>query len=218
MTAESTEAGLRAQVLEAARAMSASGLSPGRSGNVSARLGDGMIITPSGVFYDGMSTEDLVRVSGDGTAQPHRYKPSSEWRFHLAVYAARAEAGAVVHAHSRHATVLACAQKPIPAFHYMVAVAGGSDIRCSPYATFGTADLADHVVAALEGRRACLMAHHGQLAFGATPQAALELAKEVEELAAQYCELLKIGGGAALDDAEMARVLERFKSYGAAED
>lgn len=215
MKAESDEARLRRQVLETARAMSKSGLSPGRSGNVSARLGEGMVITPSGVSYDAMSTDDLVRVAGDGTPETHRYKPSSEWRFHLAVYAARPEAGAIVHAHSRHATVLACAKKPIPAFHYMVAVAGGSDIRCSPYATFGTKELADHAVAALEGRRACLMAQHGQLAFAETPQAALELAGEVEELAAQYCELLKIGGGAILDDAEMTRVLERFKSYGA---
>jgi L-fuculose-phosphate aldolase len=215
MKAESDEAGLREAVLDAARAMSVSRLSPGCSGNVSARLGEGMVITPSGVAYEGMSADDLVRVAGDGTPEAHRYKPSSEWRFHLAVYAARPEAGAIVHTHSRHATVLACAEKTIPAFHYMVAVAGGSDIRCSPYATFGTKELADYVVAALEGRRACLMAHHGQLAFGKSPQAALELAGEVEELAAQYCELLKIGGGAILDNAEMARVLERFKTYGA---
>ncbi|MCB1436017.1 MAG: class II aldolase/adducin family protein [Rhodobiaceae bacterium] len=210
-----SEAETRREVVETARAMSAGGLSPGRSGNVSARFGAGMLITPSGVAYEGLAPADIVFVGGDGAAQAHRYRPSSEWRFHLAVYGARREAGAIVHAHSRHATVLACAGRPIPAFHYMVAAAGGSDIRCAPYATFGTSELASNVVAALDGRRACLMAHHGQLAFGDSLAAALGLAREVEELAAQYCELLKIGGVGILDEDEMARVLERFKDYGA---
>ena len=210
-----SEAETRAEVVEAARAMSAGGLSPGRSGNVSARFGNGMLITPSGVAYEGMTAADIVFVGADGAAGAHRHRPSSEWRFHLAVYAARGEAGAIVHAHSRHATVLACAGRPIPAFHYMVAVAGGSDIRCAPYATFGTRELAGNVVAALEERRACLMARHGQLAFGVTPAAALELAGEVEELAAPYCEWLKIGGAGMREDGEMARALERFKDDGA---
>lgn len=206
----------RAAVLEVALAMSRAGLSPGRSGNASCRVPGGMAITPSGIAYESLSPDDVVFVADDGAPETHRYAPSSEWRFHLAVYGARAEAGAIVHTHSLNATALACTGRGIPAFHYMVAVAGGPDIRCADYATFGSGELARHVVAALTGRRACLMRQHGQLAFAATPAAALELAFEVENLAALYCQVLALGGGGVLSDEEMGRVLARFRDYGAA--
>jgi len=203
---------LRAQVVETAKRMSASGLSHGRSGNVSARWGDGMLITPSGAAYDTLTPEDIVYMDANGT--PSGGKPSSEWRFHQAAYEARPDAGAVVHCHSRSATALACAHRPIPAFHYMVAVAGGTDIPLAPYATFGTAELAAHVADALRDRKACLLANHGQIAVGADLEAALELAGEVENLAAKYLEVLKLGEPNLLDDAAMAEVLDKFETYG----
>jgi len=206
------EGALRAQVVETAKRMSASGLSHGRSGNVSVRWGDGMLITPSGAAYDTLLADDIVYIDADGT--PGGGKPSSEWRFHRAAYQARPDAGAVVHCHSPCATALACARRPIPAFHYMVAIAGGTDIPVAPYATFGTEELAAHVAEALAARKACLLANHGQIAAAADLDAALELAGEVENLAAQYLEVLKLGEVHLLDDAEMQRVLERFKSYG----
>jgi L-fuculose-phosphate aldolase len=203
---------LRADVLETAKRMSASGLSHGRSGNVSARWGDGMLITPSGAAYDALEPDDIVYVDAGGT--PSGGKPSSEWQFHQAAYQARPDAGAVVHCHSPNATALACAHRPIPAFHYMVAVAGGTDIPLAPYATFGTEELAAHVAEALRDRKACLLANHGQIAVGADLKAALELAGEVENLAAQYLDVLKLGEVHLLDDAQMAEVLAKFESYG----
>jgi len=205
---------LRSDVLATARAMSARGLSPGRSGNVSVRLGEGMLITPTGVRYDEMTPEDIVPVAADGAPAAGALKPSSEWRFHLTAYETRPDRHAVVHCHSPDATVLACARKPIPAFHYMVAVAGGTDIPCVPYATFGTEALARHVAQGLKDRDACLMASHGQIAIGETAAEALELAGEVENLAAQYVKVLLLGHVHILSAAEMAEVLERFKSYG----
>ena len=212
--ASTREGALRAGVVETARRISASGLSHGRSGNVSARWGDGMLITPSGTPYETLVPETIVFVDGSGQSDPDAGKPSSEWRFHLAAYKARQDAGAVVHCHSRAATALACAHRPIPAFHYMVAVAGGADIPLAPYATFGTPELAAHVAKALATRKACLMANHGQIATGASLEAALELAGEVENLAAQYLEVLKLGEVHLLDDAQMNEVLEKIKSYG----
>ena len=208
------EGALRAEIVETARRMKSSGLSHGRSGNVSARHDGGMLITPSGTPYETLTPEDIVSVDGSGQSDPDAGKPSSEWRFHLAAYQARPDAGAVVHCHSRAATALACAHRPIPAFHYMVAVAGGTDIPLAPYATFGTPELAAHVAKALATRKACLMANHGQIATGASLEAALELAGEVENLAAQYLEVLKLGEVHLLDDAQMNEVLEKFKSYG----
>lgn len=212
-TAASTDLAARWQVIETALAMSRRGLSPGRSGNVSRRWRAGMLITPSGMAYDAITPDDVVLVGHDGTTHGRR-KPSSEWRFHLAAYAARPDMDAVVHTHSMHAVVLACAHRPIPAFHYMVAVAGGRDIPCVPYATFGTAKLSRHVAKGLGHRNACLMANHGQIALGATLAAALDLAAEVEILAEQYCKVLMLGKPKLLAKAEMAEVLERFKSYG----
>ncbi len=208
------EAWLRQSIIDAALSMQQSGLSPQRSGNVSARSENGMLITPTGMRYEDLLPDDIVFVGGDGAVASGQRRPSSEWHFHQAIYQARDDAGAVVHCHSQSATVLACARRAIPAFHYMVAVAGGSDIRCAPYATFGTPELAESAVAALTGRRACLLANHGQITLGPDIDAALELAHEVETLAGQYVEVLKLGEVNLLDEAEMIRVLEKFAGYG----
>lgn len=212
--ASAAELKARAAVIATALAMSERGLSPGRSGNVSCRWDNGMLITPSGMAYDTIGPADIVFVAGDGRVRGTPRKPSSEWRFHLSAYAARPDMQAVVHTHSLHATVLACAHKPIPAFHYMVAVAGGKDIPVVPYATFGTEELATHVACGLNERNACLMANHGQIAVGSSLAAALELAAEVEVLAEQYYKVLTLGKPHILPDSEMAEVLERFKGYG----
>ncbi|AHB49748.1 fuculose phosphate aldolase [Hyphomicrobium nitrativorans NL23] len=212
------ESRLRAAVIETARAMSNSGLSPGRSGNVSARFDGGMLITPTGLAYAGMRPKDIVYVASDGTVPGKQKTPSSEWQFHLSAYAARPDMSAVVHTHSLHAVVLSCAGRSIPAFHYMVAVAGGVDIPLVPYATFGSADLAAHVASGLAERRACLMAHHGAIAMGRTLAGALALAHEVEALAEQYVKLLTLGEPVLLPEDEMAVVLERFKTYGQQRD
>jgi L-fuculose-phosphate aldolase len=208
------ERALRHAVVETARAMSREGLSPGRSGNVSARYGDGALITPSGLPYETLTPEQIVLMRGDGSTAPGALLPSSEWQLHLAVYAAHPRAEAIVHCHSPNATALACAGRPIPAFHYMVAVAGGTDIPLAPYATFGTRELADAVAATLVRRRACLLAHHGQIAFGRDLACALDLAREVEVLAMQYIKTLQIGGGPVLGDTAMAEVLAKFQTYG----
>ena len=208
------EAKARQGVIETAQAMAHAGLSPGTSGNVSCRWGDGILITPTGLPYDALRVEDVAYVGPDGAYDAAGRKPSSEWRFHLAAYRAREDAVAAVHCHSLNATALACAHKPIPAFHYMVAVAGGSDIPLAPYATFGTGELAAHVETTLRIRKACLMANHGQIATGETLPAALDLALEVETLAAQYIKVLEIGEPRLLSAAEMSRVLARFAGYG----
>lgn len=194
--------------------MSESGLSPGRSGNVSARIEGGMLITPSGKAYNIMEPDDIVAVGSDGTPRPGSLKPSSEWRFHLKIYEVRPDVRAIVHCHSLNATALACTHRPIPAFHYMVAVAGGKDIPLAPYATFGTPELAANIAAVLTDRKACLLANHGQIATGTSLAAALELAHEIETLAAQYIKVLGLGETHLLDDEEMDRVLARFRSYG----
>lgn len=212
--AKVSEAALREAVLDTARTMSRSGLSPGRSGNVSARFGVGMLITPSGMSYEEITPHDIAFVGAGGSVRKGERKPSSEWHFHLAAYAARPDRHAIVHTHSMHATVLACAHKPIPAFHYMVAVAGGADIPLVPYAAFGTPELAAFVVEGLQQRDACLMANHGQIAIGTTLGAALELAHEVETLAEQYAKVLALGTPHLLGAAHMREMVERFKAYG----
>jgi L-fuculose-phosphate aldolase len=204
----------RREVLDTALAMSRRGLSPGRSGNVSRRFRDGMLITPSGQTYASIMPADIVFVADDGGVLPGQKKPSSEWRFHLAAYRARPDMGGIVHTHSTHATVLACAGKPIPAFHYMVAVVGGNDIPLIPYATFGTKELARQVAKGLKDRDACLMANHGQIAIGETCAKALDLAAEVENLAEQYFKVLCLGDPILLSDDEMEKVLEQFGTYG----
>lgn len=212
--APASEAEARREVLETALAMSRRGLSPGRSGNVSCRFGSGMLITPSGMAYEDVTPDDIVAVDADGKVAEGQRRPSSEWQFHLACYAGRPDIGGVVHTHSMHATVLACAHRPIPAFHYMVAVAGGIAIPLVPYATFGTRALSRHVAKGLKTHDACLMANHGQIAVGASCAKALDLAAEVEVLAEQYWKVLAIGKAHTLDDEEMERVRELFKDYG----
>jgi L-fuculose-phosphate aldolase len=208
------ETALRRAIIDTAIAMSREGLSPGRSGNVSARVEGGMLITPTGLAYEALTEDQIVFVGTDGGRRPAELKPSSEWPMHQAAYRAKPTAGAIVHCHSLNATALACAGRPIPAFHYMVAVAGGIDIPVAPYATFGSEELAEGVAAALKERNAALLAHHGQIACGAGLSAALDLAREVETLAAQYCRFLQIGGGKLLDEQEMQRVLKKFGGYG----
>lgn len=208
------ELALRKAVAATALAMSRSGLSPGRSGNVSARFGGGMLITPTGLAYEDIGPKDIVFVNSDGSVPGKQRQPSSEWQFHLAAYRARPDMGAVVHTHSMHAVVLACAGRSIPAFHYMVAVSGNSDIPVIPYATFGSEKLANTVASGLADRRACLMAHHGAIALGETLPEALELAHEIEVLAEQYTKVLAIGPPAVLPESEMQIVIEQFKHYG----
>ena len=209
-----SETSLRKAIVAAALTMSTRGLSPGRSGNISVRWREGMLITPTALAYDVMTVDDIVFVSQDGTWSDSGRAPSSEWRFHQAAYQQRPDRHGVVHTHSLNATALACAHEAIPAFHYMVAVAGGRDIPCVPYATFGTDDLARHVAEGLAQRDACLMANHGQIAIGPTLEAALELAFEVETLATQYVAVLGLGAVHLLADDEMTDMVERFKAYG----
>ena len=211
MTADSST--LRTAIIATAREMNALGINRGKSGNVSARIDGGFLVTPSALAYADAAAEDVVAVSADGVAIGRR-EPSTEWRFHLDVYAARPDVMAIVHAHSPFATTLACLDRGIPAFHYMIAVAGGADIRCAPYATFGTQELSDHVLLALEGRTACLLAHHGMIAVGVTLQSALALAVEVETLAEMYWRALQIGEPRQLSAEEMRTVLAKFATYG----
>ena len=204
----------RQAVIATAREMSRRKLSPGRSGNVSMRFGEGMLITPTGMAYDEIEADDIAFVAHDGSVGAGSRKPSSEWHFHSAAYAARPDRHAVVHTHSLNATALACAHRGIPAFHYMVAAAGGIDIPLVGYATFGTQELAVLVAKGLAERDACLMANHGVVAIGLDLAAALELAGDVEILAEQYLKVLSLGPAHVLSDAEMAVVIEKFKSYG----
>ncbi len=204
---------LAAHVLATARAMNASGINRGSAGNVSARCADGFLITPTGMAYDTCEPADMAKVGAGGTASGRR-KPSSEWRFHHDIYAARPEAGAVIHTHSSFATALACQEQGVPAFHYMVARFGGADVRCAEYATFGTQALSDVILAALADRCACLMAHHGMLVFGRDLEHALALAVELETLCEQYWRVLQLGAPKLLAADEMARVIEKFSTYG----
>jgi L-fuculose-phosphate aldolase len=204
---------LKAAVLVTAKAMNAERLNRGAAGNVSVRHGDGFLITPTGMAYEVCTPDDIVFVGLDGRIEGRR-KPSSEWRFHRDIYAARLEAGAIVHAHAPFAVSLACMGCAIPPFHYMVARFGGTDVRCADYATFGSQELSDSVIAAMAGRCACLMAHHGMVVFGRDLDHALALAVELEALCEQYWRVLQIGGPRLLPDNEMARVLEKFSTYG----
>jgi L-fuculose-phosphate aldolase len=208
------ESRLRNEIVEVSQAMAARGLNRGTSGNVSARLPDGLLVTPSGVTPDLLSADAIVRLDADGRAAAGALKPSSEWRMHAGLYARRPDMNAVVHCHSRHATTLACAGRSIPAFHYMVAVGGRSVIPLAPYRTFGTAALAEAVAEALDGGFACLMANHGQIVGAATLAKALAIAEEVEEQAAVYWGTLAIGGPKILDEEQMAEVFAQFKEYG----
>lgn len=204
---------LREAMISTARKMNASGLNQGTSGNLSQRVEGGFLLTPTGMDYDSLEPEDIVLMRMDGSHEGRR-APSSEWRFHRDVLAKRPEVGAVLHAHAMFCTTLACLHRGIPSFHYMVAKAGGADIRCAPYATFGTEELSRHAVEALEGRKACLLANHGMLAVGRDLADVFKLAVEVETLAAMYWRALQVGEPVLLDAAEMAKVVEKFKTYG----
>jgi L-fuculose-phosphate aldolase len=214
---DSQEIQIRKTIIEAARRMNATGLNQGTSGNISARYQDRMLITPSGVPYEDLEPEDIAALPLEGGygAYQGRLKPSSEWRFHLDITQARPEVGAIVHAHSTYATTLACCHKDIPACHYMMAAAGGPTIRCSDYATYGTKELSNAAIEALEGRTCCLLANHGMIATGPDLAKAMWLAVELETIAKQYYLSLAVPGGPViLDDGEIAHVIERFKDYG----
>jgi len=210
------EGALRARMVEVMQAMEARGLNRGTSGNVSTRLGEGMLVTPSGVPPERLTAESMVFVGADDSISDGQLKPSSEWRMHMQILRRRPDVGGVVHCHSRHATILACAGKPIPAVHYMVGVSGGASVPVAPYATFGSEALADAVVAALDGRYAALMANHGQIAVASSLGRALLIAEEIEEQAAVYWGCLAIGGPNVLSDAQMAEIMTQFRSYGQA--
>ncbi|RLA07473.1 MAG: class II aldolase [Gammaproteobacteria bacterium] len=205
---------LSSRVIQTARAMNRLGINIGSSGNVSARQGDGFLITPTGMNYADLADADLVLMSAEGDVIAGSRRPSSEWLFHLDIYARRAEFGAIVHVHSRAATALACLREPIPSFHYMVASAGGTDIRCAEYALFGTQELSAAVLVALHERRACLLANHGLVACGVDLPAALDLAVEVEQLATQYLLARQSGQPVLLTEGEMAEVMKKFAGYG----
>ena len=213
-----SEQDLREQLVTVARRMQASGINQGTSGNLSARIPGGMLITPSSLPYELMQPADLVALDLTGKplvapelGRPQR-RPSSEWRLHADVLASRPEVQAVLHCHSIHATALACHGRGIPPFHYMIAVAGGHDIRCAPYATFGTQELSDGVVEALQGRLACLMAQHGQVVVGPNLDRALALAVEVETLARIYLQARAIGEPPLLSAEQMEQVRHQFRT------
>ena len=202
---------LATEIIATAQAMAAYGINTGTAGNVSARTGDGMLITPSGSDYSNLAPDDIVAMDFDGAwFATGGLRPSSEWQLHLAILDARSEVNAVVHCHSTFATALAVHGRGIPAFHYMVAVAGGADIRCAPYATFGSKELSDYALEALHDRKACLLAHHGVVSVGADLGSALRLAVEVEQLAHQYIAACELGEPPLLDSEQMAEVMAKM--------
>ncbi len=205
---------LRSELVATARRMSELGLTPGMSGNVSARSAGGFLITPSGMPYAELTAADVVEVKLDGSVRPGQRAPSTEWRLHRDLLVARADAAAIVHTHSLFATSVSMLRRPIPAVHYMVALAGGDEIPCAAYATFGSDELARAATAALAGGRACLLANHGLVALGDALASALRLAAEVETLAAQYWHAAQLGSPHVLDHDELERVRARFATYG----
>lgn len=215
LQANAGEQVLRQKMVAAARRLTELGLNRGTSGNIGARCGPSFLITPSGVPAEDLSPEAMVAMDFSG-ATVGSGKPSSEWRFHRDILAARPEVGVVVHTHSRYATSLACLQREIPAFHYMIAVAGGDTIRCTPYAIFGSQALSDLALQALEDRKACLLGNHGMIALGVDLADALAVAVEVESLCEQYWTALQLGQPKLLSASQMQAVLEKFKGYGRA--
>ena len=207
----------RADVIRYSKKLNITNLSALRSGNISVRAKekgiDGFYITPSGMKYSSLEIKDIVFVSLKGVFNKKKNKPSSEWRFHQDIYVNKKEAKAIVHAHSTCATAVSSHQKNIPAFHYMVAVAGGEDLKCTKYATFGTKQLSKNIIKALKNRTACLIANHGQVAFGDNLEKAFELAQEIENICHQYINALRIGIPKILSKREMKIVLDKFKNY-----
>ena len=209
-----SEQQLRTQIIAVAQDLDRAGLVPNKSGNVSCRTPRGFLVTPAGVPYRDLVPGDIAEVPLPGAPDASGPRPSSEWRMHAAIYASKPEAAAIVHTHSPRATALACAGRGIPPFHYMIALAGG-DIRCMPYATFGTAELAETAVRGLEGRRATLLGNHGVIAIGGSLNEAHAVAVDVENLAGEYLAMLSAGlEPQLLDDEELARVIEKFADYG----
>ena len=208
---------LKTEVIKYSKKLNITNLSALRSGNISVRAKEkgveGFYITPSGRKYSSLKPKDIVFVSLKGVYDKKKVKPSSEWRFHRDIYLNKKEAQAIVHAHSPHATAVSSHGKPIPPFHYMIALAGGDDIKCAEYATFGTEELSKNVIKALENRSACLMSNHGQVAFGKNLENAFELAQEVENICHQYTIALKLGNPKILSFEEMKKVLEKAKNY-----
>lgn len=204
---------LRAQIIDVCRKMEASGLNRGTSGNVSCRDGDHFLVTPSGLPVEKLTPAGIVAVGFDGQVIGPG-KPSSEWHFHRDILRSRPEIHAVVHTHSPHATALACLREDLPPFHYMVAIAGGESVRCAPYALFGTEALSQHALAALDGRKACLLANHGLIALGRDLDEALAIAVEIESLCAQYLLARQVGEPALLSAAQMREVIAKFEGYG----
>lgn len=204
---------LRREIIAACQDMNRRGINQGTSGNISVRVPEGLLLTPSGLPYDEMEPADIVLMRLDGSHEGRR-KPSTEWRFHRDIIASRPEVGAVVHTHAMFATTLSCLRLDIPAVHYMVAAAGGTTIRCAPYATFGTPELAALALKALEGRSACLLANHGMIALGEDLEQAFDVAVEVEALCEQYLRALQVGEPELLSPQEMKDVFERFRGYG----
>ncbi len=213
---------LKEELIKFAQKLNSTNLSPLRSGNVSVRTThnniEGFFITPSGIKYESLKETDIVflelkkeydflKIFNSGL------NPSSEWRFHQYIYQKKEEAKAIVHAHSPHATAVSAHGKSIPAFHYMIALAGGDDIKCAEYATFGTMELSKNIVKALEKRKACLMSNHGQVAFGESLNQAFELAEEVENICHQYINTIKLGEPTILSSAEMNKILGKIKNY-----
>ena len=214
LNAAASGAELRTMVVSACRELTRRGLTHGTSGNVSVRCGARrFFVSPSGMDYEVLQADDVPLMDLNGRWFG-RCRPSSEWRFHRDILESRPDVGAIVHTHSPRATALACTGRGIPAFHYMVAVAGGRDIRCAPYHTFGTQELSDAALTALQDRKACLLANHGVIATGADLASAVALAGEIENLALQYSAALTLGEVRILDDAEMSRVIEKFRTYG----
>ena len=205
----------RQAAVAAIRRLDALGMNRGSTGNLSLRSGAGMWITPTGMGADELRPQDLVWLGWDGTLRGD-WQPSSEWHFHQAIYAARPDLQAIVHAHSVHATALACLRRPLPAFHYMVAVAGGDSVRCVPYHLFGTEALSLAVAQAMLDRDACLLANHGLVAAGTTLQRAMKVAQEIESLCETYLRALAVGEPVLLSADEMSAVIERFRRYGKA--
>ena len=209
-----SEQDLREQLVDVMLKMGARGLNKGTSGNCSARCGDGMLVTPSGVVPDALTPQSMVYIDAKGVATEGGFAPSSEWRMHKGLLDRRPDAHGVVHCHSHYATVLACAHRPIPSVHYMVAVSGGPTIEIAPYHMFGSAELAEAVIETLGGRFACLMANHGQIALAPSLARALAIAEQVEEQAAVYWGTLAIGGPALLTGEQMADITVAFGKYG----
>lgn len=214
------EHGLRRSIVDHCIEMNASGLNQGTSGNISARSGATMLITPSGRPYATMKPDDIAAmpIEGEYGAWSGPFRPSTEWRFHLDIMKARPDVGAVVHTHSTFATILAMARKPIPACHYMIAAFGGNDVRCAGYARYGTKELSAEVLKALEGRNGCLLANHGMIAVGATLEKAMWTAVELETIAKQYYHALLIGGPVLLSDKEIEETRKGFATYGLQDD